>query len=112
MNTASATHCAGMGYLVYGQGDTYVRLYNVDVTTASNVRCMVMASLCYEENLSIYNVVDTASCPHCGVMGIPVKVTIWLFPGNPLNFNGAPGNNHGNLHIYVRAATARSHGPL
>ena len=55
---------------------------------------MSMSSLWYGENFSLHNVVvdNTASCTHCGVMGIPVKVTIWL-----LNFNGAPGNNHGNL---------------
>ena len=74
MNTASATHCADMGHLVYEQGDTSVsimltwRLLQVHVVWA----CL----LCGMEN---------------------VKVTIWLFPWDPLNFNGAPRNNHGNL---------------
>ena len=87
----------------------YVRLYNVDVKTASSAGCVVMASLWYGENYSMCNVaVDTASCTHWGVMGIPVKVAIWLFPGDPLNFNGAPGNNHGNFDMYVWGR----HGPL
>ena len=91
MNTASATHCADMGHLVYGQGDTSVpimltwRLLQVHVVWA----CL----LCGMEN---------------------VKVTKWLFPGDPLNFNGSPGNNHGNRGWYVcmmppqSAPTARS----
>ena len=74
MNTAAATHCADMGHLVYGQGDTSVsimltwRLLQVHVVWA----CL----LCSMEN---------------------VRVTIWLFPGDPLNFNGVPGNKHGKL---------------
>ena len=72
MNIAAATHCADMGHLVYGQGDTPVsimltwRLLQAHVVWA----CF----LCSMEN---------------------VRVTIWLFPGDPLNFNGVPGNKHG-----------------
>ena len=71
MNTAVATHCAYMGHLVYGQGDTPIsimltwRLLQAHVVWA----CL----LCSMEN---------------------VRVTIWLFPGDPLNFNGVPGNKH------------------
>ena len=85
MNTASATHCADMGHLVYGQGETSVsmmltwRLLQVHVVWA---------------------------CLLCGMEH--VKVTIWLFPGDPLNFNGSPGNNHGNLGWHVCMGPPRS----